>query len=577
MSKKEFTNQGDQTSQKKALIRRVTKVLCVLLALLLVVVFASVISQKAKKSKNNAMFEDAEHFIKLKEYGKAREMFSKIKADFGESLQLKSAERRLERLEGAGTQIQRIEDAIFKFEWDNARAEVETLKEIDPYHKQLESLPQRIDTLEKERLLFTLAEKLKVAEEEQDWFSIHAASKQLVENSDEEHPDRKKWEAIYQDAEVKMETRRKKAMELFQQAKDADTGEYNEEAIQLITEARNLYASDYIELLYLKLSSYPRIINVPADVATIGEAILQANRNDTISLAAGNYRERLIVDKKVKLSADIGAVVTISENPSEGSVVFVSAQGDFLCSGITFKHDLQLRDEQEFAVVHIEGEARLNEVKVLNGSGHGIVVTEDGKLFATKSVISKNRWSGLALINKSKVDIFQCELISNGANGIDIWGAQSDLSADEVIVNANTHSGLFCGKGTGKLSIMRSEFSFNKELGIYLAGSQSGLINNVKVNENELGGVYKAIANESVTLESSEVKRNGFAGIILNEGARILKMSSNEVLENKGLEVWYEADKKPEKTEEEIAEEEAVKQYENIDTSAIPKAILIEE
>ncbi len=121
-----------------------------------------------------------------------------------------------------------------------------------------------------------------------------------------------------------------RALALYEQAKAADTGEYDEEAVEWLREALVLAPGNVtISELYEKVAAYTRTVRVPEDVETLKEAMENAKTRDRIVVGPGVWEGPLVMKVSVKLEGSTGNTVVkcASDAGSALVVTFWSARG----------------------------------------------------------------------------------------------------------------------------------------------------------------------------------------------------------------------------------------------------------
>ncbi len=112
-----------------------------------------------------------------------------------------------------------------------------------------------------------------------------------------------------------MDERRTRGRELYMTALELDNGAYSAEAVEMLREAMRLESRPEYEGLYKKISGHARVLKVPEDYPTIGEALATARDKDKVVVGEGTYQEMLVLRAAVEVEG-AGPEKTVIEYPA---------------------------------------------------------------------------------------------------------------------------------------------------------------------------------------------------------------------------------------------------------------------
>jgi len=177
----------------------------------------------------------------------------------------------------------------------------------------------------------------------------------------------------------------------------------------------------------------------PGAYPTIGAALARAVDGDTISVRPGRYTERLIVAKRVTISADDGPG-TVEVSAAEGSVLVVNG------GGVTLRGLGLGSDDTELAAVDVQrGEAALDSCvvraaswtallsrldgslamrggAVVNPAGAGVVVTSARPSTLEGVTIEDAGTSAVVVAESGALTLRQIRIRRPGGNGVGVSG-----------------------------------------------------------------------------------------------------------------------------------------------------------
>ena len=338
---------------------------------------------------------------------------------------------------------------------------------------------------------------------------------------------------------------REKAAELFTMASARDHGQFDQQALDWLREARSL-APENAEIAALseKFSSYTRTLRVPGDFATPQEALDDARDRDRIVLGAGNWKGPLIIDAAIELQGAGFAETKVECTPENGSAITIgpAAKGARV-SGITLRHEAFAVGNERFSAALVRGgSAAFVDCHFTDASGHGLAVIEGGQATVNRSRFANNGWNGAAVIGKgSSLDARDCESLDNFEHGIESWDG-----ATLILVNnrceGNSGNGIHADNGLASATLQGNQLIANREFGIVLDSAGSGKITGNIARANLLGGIVVRTAAAHLPVTLNQVTLNLGPGLILEKGLVTSSYANNSVSKNSGLQILPDTD-----------------------------------
>jgi len=174
-----------------------------------------------------------------------------------------------------------------------------------------------------------------------------------------------------------------------------------------------------------------QVLNVPADFASIQEAINASRSGDTVRVAPGFYKEDLTIDSKSLTLLGAGRGISIIQ----GFVIFKTSQGSFKGFTVTgstlsglhlVNSNMTLSsnqiDHSALSGIKVEKSSGvISDNQILNNQEEGILVEDTLGLVIGSNVIEGNQSDGITL-NNSSPTILDNTIENNGADGISIRG-----------------------------------------------------------------------------------------------------------------------------------------------------------
>lgn len=335
----------------------------------------------------------------------------------------------------------------------------------------------------------------------------------------------------------KEERDRNRARELFLAAKVRDLGQFDRDALEWLREAVALAPTDpEIAALYQKMASYTRTLQVPADYASVAEAVAASRDRDRIVVAEGTWEGPVIIDKAITLEG-AGREKTIIEVAAEISTAatFGRHAGGARVSGITFRHRGFDSGPNRFSVLLVRGaEVTLSDCRVADSAGHGLAVVEAGRVVATRCLFENNGWDGVAVRGAgSRIEFTECESTGNFGHGYDIWEGGS-AAIHGSIARDNSGNGILIDTTAEDIVLGENELRGNREYGIVASSAASGRIHGNRCHENLLGGMAVRFAATRLSFDNNVLEKNFGPGLALEQGLDSTAFASNRATGNEG-------------------------------------------
>ncbi len=345
-----------------------------------------------------------------------------------------------------------------------------------------------------------------------------------------------------EDARIKQ--RLDKARDLYQQALQLDTGAYSPKALTLLDDARRLNpGSQEIRALHRKMSAYTRALHVPGDFPTIAKALEAARPRDLIRIAAGTYKEALVIDQPIRLEGSADGKTILELPCMEASIITLTrnATGSRI-SGLDLKHRGFDHGKDRFSGITVEArDVVISACNVHHSAGHGIAVVSGASATITGCKITACGWDGVTAYGAgSHVTLVDTLCQGNLQHGMGFWlGGSGSVTSSRMLKNG------LCGivamsKGT-VVKVKSSTCSNNREAGILVANGVTATLDSNRCEKNLLSGVVARGDGTSVSLTNNTVQGNREAGILTHLGVQVSKFENNQAHGNALRQIWRNA------------------------------------
>jgi parallel beta-helix repeat protein len=427
---------------------------------------------------------------------------------------------------------------------DEAVAAARQVLDKFPNEKEATALLERIATARISQSRATTLSAAREALDQRKWnLAISTVQKILATTPDD--PDAK---SIFTDATTAIEKAsvdQAKATELLKLAIARDQGQFDQQALDWLREAKSLAPENQeITSRLEKLSSYTRTLRVPGDFATPEEALADAHPNDRIVLGAGTWKGPLLINTTVELQGVGFNETRIECSPDQGSAITIGpdARGARV-SGITFRHESFAAGPDRYSAALVRGgSATFVDCHFTNASGHGLAVIEGAQATVSRCRFADNGWNGIAAIgNGSTLEVRDSESLNNFEHGIESWDG-----AAVILINnrceANSRNGIHADNKLASATIEGNQLIANREFGLVLDSAGSGRISGNTARSNLLGGlvIRKGAANLPVT--ANQATLNQGPGLVLEKGLTPASYTNNSSSKNSGQQILTAAD-----------------------------------
>ncbi|WP_411827421.1 right-handed parallel beta-helix repeat-containing protein [Luteolibacter sp. AS25] len=324
----------------------------------------------------------------------------------------------------------------------------------------------------------------------------------------------------------------------------ADTGEYNEEALEWMREAISL-APDNAEILatYERIAAYTRTIRIPDDVATLEEALATSRDKDRLVLGAGTWEGPLIINNVVKLEGIPGKTIIQCEAGKSSVISFGPNAHGATVAGITMRH-LSFDDgEQRFSVALLRGaKVDFSDCRFEKGSGHGLAIQEGGHAKVLRCRFTENGWNGISVRGSGSLLEAENNILSeNYQNGIESWDGASVILRENTC-SMNTRNGIHLDNGLSSATVLDNVLSENHEFGMILTSAGSGEITGNVIEKNTLGGIVGMAKVTGVKVTANNITKNLGPGLVLEKAAIQENYIGNKIFGNSGEELIADVD-----------------------------------
>jgi parallel beta-helix repeat protein len=251
---------------------------------------------------------------------------------------------------------------------------------------------------------------------------------------------------------------------------------------------------------------------------SISEAIAAAQGGDLISVAAGHYREKIILDKPVEITGE----------GNLGDVCVETRDGNVLLSTATFGRikNLALRETGDFIAIWVPaGSIELDSCEITSAaySCIGIGTAADARIRNCR--VHGSSQSGIAFFSKARGLVEECEIYANGNAGVYVGDGVEVVVRANIVRDGRT-SGIHFSEGATGLVEDNDVFGHTLA-GIAVSEGASPTVRLNRVHDNKDVGIRLDQA-ANVVIKENEVARNVFSGIQIEGGSNAV-VADNEV------------------------------------------------
>ena len=180
----------------------------------------------------------------------------------------------------------------------------------------------------------------------------------------------------------------------------------------------------------------------PGAFATIGAAVARAEPDATIIVHPGRYAERLVLDKRVTISAEPGGPVEV--HVEEGSVLVVCGEGAQL-RGVTLISD----DPQLAALDVYAGEVALDDCRVTGAAWTALLARMDGTLALRGCDVRAPSGAGIVVMSAGASTVEDTLVHDVGTSGV-VVSEHGSLTLRRCVVRGAKANGV-CANGEARL------------------------------------------------------------------------------------------------------------------------------
>ncbi len=426
---------------------------------------------------------------------------------------------------------------------DEATAAARQVLDKYPNHPEATALVNRITAARASQARTATLTAARAQLDQRKWNDAIQTANSILATLPED-PDAK---ALVADATAALEkavANQTKAADLLKKALARDQGQFDQQSLDWLREAKSLDPENaQIAAQLEKLSSYTRTIRVPGDFATPEEALAQARDRDRIVLAAQTWKGPLVINAAIDLQSEDPAKTTVECSPQNGSAITIGpgAKGARV-TGITFRHESFAIGTDRFAVALVRGgTAVFTDCHFNDASGHGLAVIENGQVSAEHCRFANNGWNGVAAIGEGcTLEVKDSESLANFEHGIESWdGAAVILTNNRC--EGNSRNGIHADNGPASATITGNQLIANREFGLVLDSAGSGKISGNNARANLLGGIVIRVAAAKLPVTGNQVLLNQGPGLILEKGLSPASYVTNTASQNANPQVLSNA------------------------------------
>lgn len=428
--------------------------------------------------------------------------------------------------------------------WDEADKLVRSVLKLAPDH---EAAKHKLLVISKERRKQEISLKMMAISDALDAGDLASARQSLqgLRSADPKNPNISVFAADIEGLEEALRKRHQEADALYERAVKLDTGEFSQEAVNLLEEARRLHPkSSRIGQLYEKMSAYSRAIRVPGDYPDIAAAIAAARPNDVIRVSPGNYKTPLVISKPLNLRGSADGK-TIIELPAQqaGFITVSSTAAGTRISGFELRHTGFDHGLDRYSGITVEArDVSISSCNIQHAAGHGIAVLGGAQANISGCKISHSGWDGISVYGEnSAANVSDTISQENLQQGIGFWlGGSGSVSNSRALKNG------LCGilaMSTGtRVSISSNTCSGNREAGILLSDGVAAELTSNVCEKNLLSGIVARGEGTTVDLVGNTTKGNLEVGILTHLGVKVGKFEGNNSIGNTSQQIWRDAD-----------------------------------
>lgn len=427
---------------------------------------------------------------------------------------------------------------------DQAYAAARQVLDKYPTEKDAAALLEKVAAARVGQSRTTAIAAAREAIDQRKWDAAIATARQILAATPDD-PDAKSLLADATAGAEKTAADHARATLLLKQATARDNGQFDQQALDWLREAKSLDPGNpEITARLEKLAAYTRTLHVPGDFATPAEALAAAHDNDRIVLAAATWTGPLVITAAVELQGSGFATTTVECAPETGPAISIGPDAKGVrISGIRFRHTAFALGPDRFSAALVRGgSVTFVDCRFTDASGHGLAVIESGHATVTRSRFADNGWDGAAAFGKgSSLEIRESEALNNFQHGIESWdGAALTLANNRC--EANSRNGIHADCGPAPAIIEGNQLIANREFGLVLDSASSGKISTNLARANLLGGYVIRTAAAKLPVAANQATLNQGPGLVLEKGLPPAAYTSVTLTQNSEPQLLANAD-----------------------------------
>ncbi|MER6347222.1 right-handed parallel beta-helix repeat-containing protein [Streptomyces sp. NPDC001595] len=218
------------------------------------------------------------------------------------------------------------------------------------------------------------------------------------------------------------------------------------------------------------------------EYASLAAALEAAADGDVLTIAAGTYRENLVVERAVTLRGPEGAPGSVRIAPIDGVPLTVRA------SAVVQDLHVEGQDAAAPALLVEEGTPELIDVRVVTRSAAGIEVRGDARPTVRRCTVDNPAGIGIAVVDGGGGLFEECEVVSAGQAGVAVRGGGHPRLA-RCRVHHAAGSGLTVTGENSALEAVGCEVYEVRGSGVQLTGRATGHLTDCDVHRTTADGV----------------------------------------------------------------------------------------
>ncbi|WP_069812161.1 right-handed parallel beta-helix repeat-containing protein [Streptomyces sp. TP-A0874] len=218
------------------------------------------------------------------------------------------------------------------------------------------------------------------------------------------------------------------------------------------------------------------------EYSSLTAALEAAGDGDVLSIAAGTYRENLVVERAVTLRGPEGSRGSVRIAPADG--VALTVRGPAVVRDL----DIEGQDSAAPALLVEECSAELTGVRIATRSAVGIEVRAGARPTVRRCTVDNPAGVGISVLDNAGGIFEDCEVVSAGQSGVTARDG-AHLRLERCRIHHATGAGLsLSGEGTA-LEAVGCEVYEIKGAGVQVAARATGQLTDCSVHRTSADGV----------------------------------------------------------------------------------------